>query len=156
MQYPVPIEGFEGRQVVIETPGIFSRTKLMIDGQPAPKGAKRGQFLLRRNDGTEVTAKLKGIFLDPVPQVVINDGQTVRVVEPLTWYQWVWAGLPILLVFVGGALGGLLGFSATSLSARLYRSEISGLAQYVIVAAISIVAVMTYFIIAVFITSLLR
>lgn len=156
MQYPVPVEGFEESQIVIETPGFFSSAKLLINGQPAPKGSKRGQYLLQRNDGTEVKAKLKSMFLDPVPQVVINDDQVVKLVEPLKWYQWIWAGLPILLVFAGGVLGAILGMVATSFSTRIFRSEMDTAAQYAVVAVISIVAVVTYFIIVLIISGMLR
>lgn len=155
MQYPVPLEGFDGRQLVVETPGFFSSAKLMIDGQPVPKGAKRGEFLLHRNDGIEVTAKLKNMFLDPVPQVVI-DNRVIKVVEPLRWYQWVWAGLPVLLVFAGGALGAVFGLIATSFNARLFRTEMSVTAQYGLVAIISIGAVLAYFLLATIVISLFR
>ena len=78
------------------------------------KGAKRGEYLIQRDDGSEAIAKLKYRFLDPVPNVVVDEAE-IKVVEPLQWYQWLWAGLPILLVFGGGALGGALGFLAANI-----------------------------------------
>ena len=154
MQYPVTIEGFEVSEIVLETPGIFSGAKLLVNGQPAPKGEKRGQYLLQQDDGTQVPAKLKGSFLDPVPQIVIND-KVIKVVEPLKWYQWIWAGLPILLIFIGGFIGAIFGVVATSFSTRVFRSEMSAVLQYVLVGVISIVAVVVYFIIALMISSVL-
>ena len=155
MKYSVPVEGFSENQVVIETPGMFSGAKLLLNGQPAPKGEKRGQFVLRRDDGTEVTAKFKGMFLDSIPQVVIDDKEVIKVVEPLKWYQWVWAGLPILLIFTGGAIGAIFGVIATSISARVYRSEMATAVQYLLVGVITFVAVMLYLVIALMIASML-
>jgi hypothetical protein len=154
MKYPVSIEGFEASQIAVETPGFFASAKLLVNGQPAPKGSKRGQYLLHRNDGAEVTAKLKNIFLDPVPQVVINDQQVIKVVEPLKWYQWLWAALPIVLVFIGGALGAVLGLIATSFNTRIFRSDMNVFAQFVIVAVISIAAVVAYFMVALLISGI--
>lgn len=155
MQYPVHARGFEGRQLVLETPGLFSSAKLLLDGRPAPKGPRRGQFLLRRLDGTEAIAKSLNTFFDPVPQVMI-DNEIVKVVEPLKWYQWIWAGLPILLIFVGGALGAVLGLMATGLNARIFRSELNRMMQYLAVAAVSVMAVVIYFILVVTLTSAIR
>ncbi len=154
MQYRVPIDGFEVNQVTIKTAGFFSGPKLLLNDQPAPKGSKRGQFVLQRDDGVEVTAKLKGTFLDPVPQVVIDD-DVIKVVETLPWYQWIWAGLPILLIFVGGFIGAIFGVIATSVSVRVFRSEIGTIGQYVLVAVISGAATLFYLIIAVIIATLL-
>jgi len=151
MQYSVNAAGFEGHQLVVQVTGsLVTVPKLMIDEQPAPERLKRGQFLLRRNDGTEVVAEFRYTFFDPIPRVII-DGKTIRIVEPLKWYQWVWAGLPILLTFIdfdnflsGMSLGGL----AAMINTRVFRSEMSSLAQYAATATISIGAVVIYFILA--------
>ena len=156
MQYPVQTEGFQAQQLTLETAGLFSGAKLLLNGQPVPKGAKRGEFMVKRDDGTEVTAKFKPIFLDPVPQIIINDSQTVKVVEPLQWYQWLWAGLPIALIFVGGVLGGLFGFIATTLSIRIFRSEMSSGLQYLAVGGISVLAVVSYLVVAILVTGLIN
>src|SRR5947209_16785489 len=85
-EYVLTLPGFEGRHIVVQTPGFFSSAKLLIDGQPAPPGPKRGQLLLRRNDGTDALAQLKiRNFIDPVPNVIV-DGQLHNVAEPLKWY----------------------------------------------------------------------
>lgn len=155
MQYSVSIPGIERRQVKVEIPGLFSGARLLVDGVPASKGAKRGEYLIRGDNGTEMTAKLKHKFLDPVPDVVVND-QQIKLVEPLLWYQWLWAGLPILLIFGGGAIGGATGFLATSINTRIFRSDMSGPGQYGLVALVSVGAVILYFILAMVFVSLFR
>jgi len=42
MQHYVHAEGFEGRQLMIESAGFFSGPRLLLDGQPAAKGAAVG------------------------------------------------------------------------------------------------------------------
>lgn len=101
MDYSVKIDGFEGQVIEVRSPTFFAGYRLLVNGQPAPKG-KRNQMVLRRNDGKEVIATWKSQVLGfDVPQLVV-DGTAIPLVEPLRWYEWVWSGLPILLVLTGG------------------------------------------------------
>jgi len=148
MQHYVHAEGFEGRQLMIESAGFFSGPRLLLDGQPAAKGPKRGQLLLRRNDGIYVIAQLRGVFVDPIPQVKI-DGKTIKIVEPLPWYVWLWGGLPILLLFAGGALGGGLGAAAMMINGRVFRTDMHGALKFAITGAISLVTALLFFTLAI-------
>jgi hypothetical protein len=153
MPYPLTVPGFEGRQLMIELPGIFSGARLAIDGHPAPKGPRRGEYLLRRPDGTSAIARLKASnFLDPLPQAMI-DGLPYNAAPPLKWYQWVWIALPLFLVFIGGAIGGGLGGLATALNGRVFRTGSSTVVRYLLTSLITEVAVVGYFVTASLISS---
>lgn len=146
MQYPLTVPGFENRQLVVESSGIWSGAKLLIDGEPAPKGPKRGQFVLHRFDGSEAIAQFRGTnFLDPIPQVVI-DGKPFSATEPLKWYQWLWCGLPFVLAIIGGALGGLFGGIACAINGRVFRYNLNGLAKYLLTGLVSLGAVVAFLI----------
>ena len=137
MKYPLNVPGFENRQLVLDAGGFLSGAKLLIDGKPANKGPKRGQLLLRRNDGTEVIAQLKTThFVDPIPQVIIND-EIYIVAPPLKWYQWLWCGLPLAMIFMGGFLGGLFGAMALVLNSRIFRSNQNNLKKYTFTGLVS-------------------
>lgn len=155
MQYTVPIQGVETGKVEVDLAGIFSGPKLMVDGMPAPEGTKRGEYIIHLDDGKEIIAKIKNRFLDPVP-IIVADGEEIMLVESLHWYQWLWAGLPILLIFGGGAIGGAAGFVATSISTRIFRSELNKAEQYGLVALVSIGAVIAYFIMVLIIASIFQ
>jgi hypothetical protein len=155
MHYPVPAEGFEGRRLVVETAGFFSGPRLLLDGQPAPKGPKRGQLLLRRNDGVDVVAQLRSVFLDPVPQVVVG-GQTIKLAEALPWYVWVWCALPVTLLFIGGALGGALGAAAMAINGRVFRSDAHAALKFAVTGAISFVTTLVFFVLAIALNVALR
>lgn len=136
MRYPVRLEGFEGQTLEIQPGGLFSGPKVFVNHQPAPKGKGR-EVILRRTDGTSVVATLKpSIFGLDVPQLVV-EGKTIRVTEPLRWYVWAWIALPMLLVFVGGALGGIAGFFGLSTNAIIVRSKMNGFAKFALTAAVS-------------------
>jgi hypothetical protein len=154
MDYTVAIDGFEGRDVQVSF-SYWTGSKLLIDGEPAQKGGKRGEMILRRRDGQQVTAtwKPQALGLD-VPQLVVG-GKVINVVEPLKWYQWVWAGGPLLLIALGGALGALAGMLGFMINARVFRSEMSEALKYFVSGAVSVVAVVAYFVLALVVTLLL-
>ena len=142
MNYPICIPGFEGRDLQVKSTGFFSDYKLIVDGQPAPKGPKRDQMVLRRNDGVETIATWKRAVLGlDVPQLLV-DNQVISLVKPLRWYEWLWSGLPIILVFTGGALGGAIGALAFTLNAKIFRAEPNGFLKYLFTAAVSILSVL--------------
>lgn len=48
---PVQIAGFEGQQIEVKIANGFGSSQLFVNGLPATPAAKKGQFLLQRNDG---------------------------------------------------------------------------------------------------------
>lgn len=147
MSYIAKIEGLENQNIEAKV-GFWSGPKLLVNGEPAPKGTKRGEMVLQRNDGKQVTARWKPQFLGlDVPQLTV-DGKTVNLVEPLKWYQWAWGGWPVLLFFAGGFLGAMAGMIAVVINARVFRAEMSEVLKYIISGVVSILAVVVYFIAA--------
>lgn len=143
MQYPVAIPGFESSELVIEVCGLFSDPKLFVNGQPVAPGQKKGEFLLVRDDGAVVTAKFGGVMLDGMPKLTVGD-ESYSFAEPLPWYQWVWGGLPLVLLFLGGCIGGALGGAAIFVNARIFRSDMKPAVQYLVTGLVSLVAVIGY------------
>ena len=142
MRYTVTAPGFALAPVEVEVAGWLSGPRLLQNGERAPKGTKRGTFALRRDDGAESVARLRPsvLGLDPVPAVEI-DGTRYDVVKRFAWYELIWLGLPVLLVFQGGAIGAILGIMAMSWNARVFRSDRPALVRYALTAGISILAV---------------
>jgi len=143
VRYPVNIPELPGRRIEVEHPGVFSSATVLVDGQPATKALKRGQFFVRATDGRESLLALKTSFLDPVPQVLWA-GRTIQLVEPLAWYQWLWTGIPLVLALLGGAIGGALGGVAMVFNIRILRSDRSGILRYALTALLSVGALGAY------------
>ena len=147
MKYSIDLEGFEGQNIEFQTEGFFSGAKLLVNGEPAPKGKKRGEMLLRRNDGSEVIAKFQNAFLD-IPKLKIDE-QVIQFVEPLKWYEWAWNAIPLLIIFSGGAIPILIGVIAFSINANLFRSQKTTLAKYGLTGLVSFAALVVFLIVAV-------
>ena len=149
MDYPIDgVSGFESRKVIVRSPGLFSGPKLIIDDEVL-KGSW-GKYTLRSDNGKEVMVRVVNNFIDPVPQLVV-DGQTYTSLPPLPWYQLVWAGVPILLLFIGGILGALFGALALYFNTRIFRSNMQPvLMKYMLTAAISCAITLIYLVLAIF------
>lgn len=156
MNYPVQIEGCEG-QVLQVQPSAFGRDpKLFVNGRPAPSGPGRRQMLLHRNDGKTMLATWKPRFLGlDVPQLVV-DGRLINVIDPLKWYEWMWSGLPILLIFYGGMLGAIFGFFGFAMNMKIFRSDLNGLTKYFLTGCLSVIVVAVYLGMALFILALVH
>ena len=147
MNYIAKIEGLENQNIEAKV-SFWSGPKLLVNGEPAHKGTKRGEMVLQRNDGKQVSVTWKPQFLGlDIPQLVV-DGKTINLVEPLKWYQWLWGGWPAMLLFVGGALGGITGMIAVVINAKVFRTEMSGVLKYMVSGVVSMLAVVAYFIAA--------
>ncbi len=155
MTYKVNLEGFEGQDIEVKT-SFWSGPKLLINGQPAPKGSKRGEMLMLSNNGSQIAARWKPQLMgQDVPQLVVDD-KVINLVEPLKWYQWVWGGLPVALVFIGGALGAIAGIIGFSINSKVFRTEMKNFMKYVVSGMVSIAAVVAYFIAATIFSILLQ
>lgn len=148
LRYLINAPGFEGRQIVVQGSGWFSGAKIFLDNRPAAKGPKRGTFLLSRNDGQQVEAQLRGTLLDPVPKLVLN-GEQIELERPFQWYEWLWICLPIVLLFLGGGLGGLLGGLSLAINARILRAQFGDVGRFLLSGAVSAAAVLFYFVLVV-------
>jgi len=155
MSYNPKIEGFEGQNIEVQV-GFWTGPKLLINSEPAAKGIKRGEMIIQRNDGKQVTASWKGQALGlDIPQLVV-DGKVIDLVEPLKWYQWVWGGWPIILLFAGGALGALAGMLSVVINTRVFRMEMNDILKYILSGIVAVLAVVAYFVAALIFSSLLN
>lgn len=146
MAYPVTLEGFTMHPITIEPAGWIRGARVMVDGQPAPKGPKPRQVILCRDDGAQVIAQMQTGLLgfDPVPYLVI-DNKPVYAVRPLQWYEGVWAALPLILLFIGGLIGGVTGALAFWINVHLFRSNQPAIVRYGSAALVSVGAAIIYF-----------
>ena len=152
MQQTVQLKGFENQNIVLQAAGLFSGTQLLVNGEPASAGPKRGQLLLQRDNGEEAVVKFRNFFFDPFPNLLV-DGEKVQVVEPLKWYQIALALLPFILAVAGGLVGIVIGLPATMYNMRVFRSERSAVSKYVTTAVVSILSAVVVIGIAVAINS---
>jgi hypothetical protein len=137
MDYELTMPDTAGLGLAVTRPSAFSRAKLLQNGMALQ--LRKNRYTLIGPGGLPVTIELKRSLLDPMPQVIVN-GKRYALVEPLKWYEMAWAGLPMLLVLGGGLVGGLIGFPAMVMNARVMRSDMNPFGRYFSVAVITLLA----------------
>lgn len=90
-----------------------------------------------------------------VPQVEI-EGKIIELVKPLTWQQWLFAGSPIVILFLGGAIGVGIAMVGTYLNVRIFRSELSDVLKYVLSIVVTLSLSVGYIIFSVIVVFLLK
>ncbi len=144
MPKPLNLEGFEGQNIEVEPAGFLTPAKLLVNGQPAPRGKRPNENRLTRNDGREVIVTWKPQLLD-MPLLVV-DGKTIPIVRPLKFYEWAWSVVPVGLVFTGKPFVGLLGLVAFSINVNILRSERSTPLKYGLTLLITLLAGLIYYV----------
>ena len=86
---------------------------------------------------------LLAMWLDAVPKVEMGQ-ETLESARPLTWFEYLWIGLPMALVLAGGALGVLVGITAVYSGARIFLGRRSTLSKYGLSALVSVAAVLAF------------
>ncbi|MFK7801865.1 MAG: hypothetical protein AB8G95_09555 [Anaerolineae bacterium] len=141
MKYQIEIPGFEGQDIRVDGTGFFKAPKIYVNGEQAPKGSRWLTMGLTKNDGTVVDARMVNNFVDPIPTLMV-DNEKYHPTEPLSWGQYIWAGWPVFLVFIGGLVGALLGVGAGMINGRIMRNEgMSNMVKYAVTGVVSLVAV---------------
>lgn len=152
MQLQLNHPAFKTQRVAIETAGWLTGPKLVVNGAIAKK--EKGTYRVMSDSGTEIPVKLKYNFIDPIPNVAVAE-EAVELAPPLKWYEYAWAGAPILLIFGGGAIGGFVGALGACASGRVFRGERGTVAKYGISALITVGAFIAFVVLALIFQSLI-
>jgi hypothetical protein len=143
--HEVAIPQISGRITVTE-PGLFSGSKLLVDGQPAPK-AGWGSYWLTRPDGSRVKARLVKGFTNLIPAVVVGSLR-YDVGPKLPAFLVAFAVVPLLLLFVGGAVGGLCGGVGWVFNNQIARTSLPTLLKIPLMLGVAAVAFGVYVLVA--------
>jgi hypothetical protein len=143
MDYPVVIEGFEGHEIMLRSTPWGAASTLRLDGELAPAGPRRNQYILTRADGSEALVKLRSGLFDSVPQVIV-DGKIFNVVPALSWPVTVWCYLPLVLCFIPGFDGIMLGLAGCWINTRMFRTEWTTTQKYLATAAVTLAGGVLY------------
>ncbi len=65
--------------------------------------ARLRKYRVKDDDGNLNEIILKNRLLDAIPLLIIN-GNKIEIVRSLKWYEYLWVAIPVILLFIGGAI----------------------------------------------------
>jgi len=122
-KYSFDLPEYQNIHVDLELSFWTNKPTVCVDGRlipPMPKDPRA--FMLPLPDRTEIKMEIKGFTFDFQPRVTIG-GKFISVARKLRWYETLLASLPVILVFNGGALGGLCAFIGVTSNFKTLRGE---------------------------------
>lgn len=97
MKIPFVLKGFEGKDLQLRV-RFLGRPRLVVDEKVIRKVNKR--FPIKNHEGHIVSVGVRRRFLDPVPNLDVG-GQSISILPPYRWYEYLWLFLPLGLLLVG-------------------------------------------------------
>ncbi|MFD3260633.1 hypothetical protein ACE3MQ_18740 [Paenibacillus lentus] len=120
MRYSIYPTGFANQTLEIVTSGFGGKARLFVNNQEVTT-KKKQPMILRRDDGQEVEAAWKrDLFGIDVPNLVV-DGTIIEVTKPLPAVAKIWCFLPLIFIFIGGAIGALIGILTATANVSVFR-----------------------------------
>lgn len=130
-----------GENILVLRLSFWKSPKLYLNNGPVPKEKK--QYSLSDILGKPFIIEIKNTPFDPIPKVFINQ-EPIKLVTAFKWYEYLWMGLPLLLIFQGGALGGLLGVLAFRANGSIFRSERNQLEKYLFTLGLNVIIALSF------------
>ncbi len=157
MNYPLKIDGFENQDIQYIQNGINASAQILVNGEP-PIASENGlRWLLTRDDGKTVQAFFHKRSIFSNGQALEVDGKAYwpEGITQMKWYQYLWCSIPLVLLFIGGAVGGIFGAIGMFANTRIfYNNELQPTLKYVLTLGISIGVLVLYFVVALAISRL--
>lgn len=121
MDYPFTLPGHSDLNLSLRSGGFLTGAKILKDGAPLKRS--KAVVILPLADGSSLELKIK-VGFDMFTPKILFAGQEIEVIPPLPAFWVVWAYLPLLLIFIGGAIGGLCGGAAAAGTLSALRSDV--------------------------------
>ena len=125
---------------------IFSgKATLKQNGILVEQSKEKGKpFLLKTNNNEIVRAFPKVNFPDISTYLLSIKDHKYPMAEKLKWYEYIFGGLPILIIFGGGIIGGMIGGAATVINYTFFRGEDTTVNKYLKVLGVNVLCIILF------------
>ncbi len=148
MEWHFALPGSPSASCRLEKSFWLGRLRLWCQGREMSRSKEKGKpFLIPGPNGIRVRLQVKGSPWDYLPRIEV-DGRPLLLGRPLSNLEYVLGGIPLLLMFVGGAIGGASGAIGAMYNYRLLRANMSITMKILAIAGVTILSLLTYLILA--------
>ncbi|HEY9060805.1 MAG TPA: hypothetical protein VIO64_09935 [Pseudobacteroides sp.] len=143
-------------KIELQLASFIQGIKLYVDGKEIKKSADPGKpYLVNMKNGEMKKIFIKVKFFDYIPSVIV-DGKEILIAPKLQTYHYIIGGIPMLIVFLGGAIGAMVGFAGMMINYKIFRSKMNAALKILSVAGITLAVYITYLGLAFLIGNMLR
>lgn len=135
---------------------LSGNINLFINNVKQNKTSEKGKpWKVIAFDGSVKTISIRNNFYFYYEPKILIDGNEVLIDRKLSLWEIIISSLPLLLMFIGGAMGALFGFISFVININIFRNNNSMILKIVYSIASSCAAVVGFFIAVLFIKSLI-
>lgn len=127
MELQVTHPGFKHQRLSVRTADSVTSPALLLNGTVIMR--THSECTLIDDFGDVVSVQFSPELTGHLPTLKL-DGESITLIRSLTWDEYVWSGLPLLLVFVGSALGAVIGYFGALINIKIMRTGRSALVRY--------------------------
>ncbi|WP_110931719.1 hypothetical protein [Paenibacillus bouchesdurhonensis] len=137
MRYMIYPTGFANQTLEVITSGFGGKARLFVNNQEVT-AKKKQPMILRRDDGQDIEATWKrDLFGIDVPNLIV-DGSVIEVTKPLPVIAKLWCFLPLIFIFIGGAIGALIGILTAAANVSVFRLSTNIMIRIILTLLISL------------------
>jgi putative regulator of septum formation len=137
------IPGTSGPEIRVRR-SVLGNVKVLADGVPIKRAGRRGlRYQIPLQDGTTTELQLTGQWTGM--RAIVNGAQ-LPLERPLARWEVVLTFLPFLLAIVGGLLGAVFAIAGIAINGGLVRRAIRAPIKALVMVAITVLAVASYFV----------
>lgn len=137
MRYMIYPTGFANQALEVITSGFGGKARLFVNNQEVT-AKKKQPMILRRDDGQDIEATWKrDLFGIDVPNLIV-DGSVIEVTKPLPVIAKLWCFLPLIFIFIGGAIGALIGILTAAANVSVFRLSTNIMIRIILTLLISL------------------
>lgn len=152
MKHQFKLSDFPFAKFEIETSIWTMSSKLFMNNAELKRSRdQKDAYLIPRGDGSLALAYAKKRYIDLVPVIEV-DGELNHIFNTLKWYNFLVAVFPLVLIFVGGVLGGIIGLLATLKNLSVFYQDGNVILKYLEVAITTIISSLIYGLLVMLIT----
>jgi len=145
MKYSFKLD--EKNTIEIDRSFWLGKSRVFFNGTEVVKQAGENFYRLKPGRKAEKILKILGASFDGVPRAYI-DGKRLQTARKLEWYENLVACAPLVLVFIGGALGGAIAAVATVFNFNIIRMEKSYAARLLYIFTITVASLVIYLVLS--------
>ncbi len=144
MKFRFALAEHGGPNITIEESIWFGKVRVYVNDIELKRLKEKDKaFLIQMNDGSFRKMIVKNSIFDYVPKVFMDEKE-IRLARKLHGYEQIMAGIPLLLVFVGGVLGAIFGVLGAFFNFRILRTEYSLASKILFILGITSICVIGY------------